>query len=334
MTNTETDIETPRMSTQIPANMMGVDVTIKRPSGRIQMKNAEVTATDDQGHAEQVEVGKGKVTKPCFIIDTPRDHQFWADVDETSREVDRVLRRFSANDVRRGFHLVPMFKTGQMLSAMRIVRQKRLDIVTDFTTNHWDEWISNLKSKFNGHFYLVEPKIPARESMRLRFDLSWTFNPLTPISAETLTFEELNDTDRRAIIDESNRMAQELVSQRANSIYEQVFGEVLAACHSVSAGAFESGKRRFGAITELIDMLDRLRNFKDICSNPEILKHASNASQLLATINDISMINAHEGQNRVTEAIKVAFAPLGESIKKMLDEVIPGGGRAVRRVGV
>jgi len=112
-------------------------------------------------------------------------------------------------------------------------------------------------------------------------------------------------------------MSQQLVEGRAKIIFEEVFGSVNAKCAEIAAGALESGKRKFGAITELVEVLDRLRNFSEF-ANPEIIRHADATLEVLRQVTDISAVNANEGQNLVSAAIRTAVLPLGTAIQAML----------------
>jgi len=278
-----------------------------------------VQAANDHGVQERLDTKK--VSKPNFIIDAPEDHAFWGQVDETARNAERAIKLFSAPDSRRSFHLVPMSKGGDLIAHLRNIRHQRIDLVIDFARNHWEEYIANLRAKFPAHFYLLEPQLFKREELVEKFDMLWTLHPLTPIDPSRMKFSDINAADRAAIIEESNRMAQRLVQQRATAIYEEVFGTMLRQCDDIARGALATGKRKFGGITELIDGLQRMQNFREFCNDPAIIQHADNAISLLSGITDISQVNANEGRNPVTQAIQTAFRPLGQAIDRMMKDV-------------
>src|SRR5450759_1314718 len=93
-----------------------------------------------------------------------------------------VLRRYSVSDAKRGFHLVPGTKASEFLREMVILRAERLELARQLRDDY-GTWIENLRHKFNGHFHLVLPKLPARYSLMERFDVTWVPMPLTPMSA-------------------------------------------------------------------------------------------------------------------------------------------------------
>lgn len=313
----------------IAANIAGVDIVIRRPSGKYQIKDVGVEATDETGNREKLDTTK--VTRPCFIIDGKNDHPLWADLDENEHQLKRILARFSVSDARRGFHLVPMTKVGPMLAALREKRHERLDLARKLA-DVWDsEVIPKLRGKYNGHYYLLAPNLPSPISLVERFDTFWTLHPLTPLNAADLRFDQINSADQQDIINESNNMAAHLIKSRAKVIYEQVFGTLLGKCDEIAAGAMQSGKRKFGAITELVDLLARLKTFHEFAT-PEVLAKADQALSLISGIGSINEVNANEGQNQVTAAITAAFRPLGDSIDRMLRDTMPQAGRARRNV--
>lgn len=298
----------------IAANMCGVDLIVRRPSGRVMVKKVEVSAADENGQRENLDLKK--VTAPQFITDTKDDHEMWYQIDENARLFDSTLICFSVNDARRGFHLVPMSKVGALIAKLSDLRAQRQAMVQALA-NDYETWKSNLRRKFNGHFYLVEPRLPTRDSLLEKFDVSWTLQPLTPIDPTHLRFDQMNDSDRQRIIDESNSMAKQLVEARSKIIFDEVFGSVLSKCDEIAQGAMETGKRKFGSIAELVEILERLRNFGE-WSNPDIIAHATANLDLLRNITDISLVNANNGQNQVAAAIKMAMKPLGAAITAMI----------------
>ena len=312
--NPTTDSSTPDFHAVIAANMCGVDLTVKRPSGRFQIRKVEVTADDEFGHREALDLKK--VTAPQFITDSRADHELWFAIDENARAFDSTLICFSVNDARRGFHLVPMSKVGALIAKLSELRAQRQALVKALADDY-ETWKTNLRHKFNGHFYLLEPRLPDRHLLLEKFDVTWTLQPLTPIDPTHLRFDQMNATDRQRIIDESNAMAQQLVQARTKVIFDEVFGSVMTKCAEIAHGAMETGKRKFGSITELVEILERLRNFGEF-ANPEILASADRTLAVLREITDITVVNANEGQNQVAAAIKTAMQPLGEAIERML----------------
>ena len=333
------------MGPKIAANMAGVRVTVRRPGGKYKIKNASVMAADEHGKQETIE-GK-KITKPGFITDTKADHPIWERIDDNTKKFTSLLKTYSvpeclkASDAgedddeglstgSKGFYLVPMGVTGNLTQELFKLKEERKHLAEELK-NDYDTWIANLRAKFNGQFHLLLPALPRRESLRRKFAVSWGFQPLTPIDPASMKFSDINDHDRQQIIADSNKMAQELIQQRARAIYDEAFGSVLDSCDKIVAGSLETGKRKFAAITEIIESLNRLKNFSE-WANPEVVARADDALKVLTGISDISEINQNEGQNQVTRAIVAAMKPLGDSVDRMLRTALPGSGRANREI--
>jgi hypothetical protein len=176
------------------------------------------------------------------------------------------------------------------------------------------------------------PRMPNPDLLLEKFDVTWSLNPLTPINPAHLRFDELNAVDKQAIIDESNRMAQDLVKTRAQAIYDLIFGEFLQKCDDIVQGSFESGNRKFSDIEVLIFQLERLKNFSEF-GTPAMAQHAENTLEVLRQVDgreDIGKFNHNKGKNQITAALKAAIKPLHEEIQAMYEATTPGSGRARR----
>jgi len=306
--------------------MCGVDVVIKRPSGSIRIPGVKVMAVNETGEDIQVR----KTTTPGFIIDEKTDHPLWGELDANQADIGAIVERFSINDARRGFHLVPMSRTGNLLAELRQKRQERLDLVSRLKSpQEWEILLLNLRRKYPDHFHLLQPRMPNPELLLEKFDVTWSLNPLTPIDPNTLNFNSINDIDRQAIIDESNRMAKSLVKSRAQSIYDLIFGEFLSKCDAIVAGSFETGNRKFSDVETLVSQLERLRNFSEF-GTAAMAAHADNTLQVLRQIGGPTEVNANGGQNQVTAALKAAITPLQQELQAMYRAATPGSGRTGR----
>ena len=58
-----------QLGPKIAANMCGVDLVVRRPSGKYQIKNVEVMAANEDGSQERL-VDNKKITRPSFITTT------------------------------------------------------------------------------------------------------------------------------------------------------------------------------------------------------------------------------------------------------------------------
>lgn len=311
----------------VAAGMAGIDLVIRRPTGRVQISGTEVQATNDAGVGEVID--QKKITKPSAKIDQHGDHPCWEKLDANAARFNIILSQFSVSDARRGFHIVPMSKLGAMLAAFSAARAERLALAEEFRAG-WTVFIENLRLKFNGHFHLVLPKLPNPDSLLEKFDAQWTIHPLTPMDPSKFNYKDMTPDQVQAIVTESNNMAKSLIASRAKVMYDEVFGVALDKCTEIATGAMETGARKFGSITELVNVLERLKNFEEF-GNPEIIAHANATLELLSGIEDINEVNRNKGQNQVTAAIKAATVPLATAIKTMMD-ARRGGSKARRAV--
>ena len=315
----------------IAIGMCGVDAVVKRPSGSVKIPGVQVSAMARNGETMTI----AKTTKPGFIFDDKEDHEIWSLLDLNQRAIEGTIEKFSINDARRGFHLVPMSKTGNLLAELRRLRRERLELVEQLKSPvEWQRLLDNLRVKYPDHFHLLKPLMPNPDTLLEKFDVTWTLNPLTPVDPAALDYNNMNEHDKQQIIDESNRMAQSLVKARASAIYDDVFNAFLKKCDEIIAGSFESGMRKFSDVEVLVAQVERLRNFAEFGGNPEVMtQHATNVLSVLGGItnkDDIGKINSNKGNNAITKALKAAMEPIGEEIRSMYAQTAPGSGKARR----
>jgi len=195
----------------IAVNMCGVDVVVRRPSGAVKIPGVKVMAITESGASEEVR----KTTTPGFIIDEKGDHPLWGAIDDNQRKSKRSSRNTALTT-----------HVGDSTCADEQDRQPSGGTSAPDVRNDWNSSASSsarkhgtrcwpICGKIPDHFHLLMPRMPTPTCSWKRFDVTWSLNPLTPINPAHLRFDELNAVDKQAIIDESNRMAQDLVKTRA-----------------------------------------------------------------------------------------------------------------------
>ena len=319
---------------QIAAGMCGIDLIVKRPTGRVKVrKNVEVKALDAHGSEEQLTAKQA--TRPHLIIDGADAHPAWAQLDENARKFDTLVRVSSVNDARRGFHLIPMSRAGKFVtdaSALRVERKGLAEWLA--SAPQYAVWMDNLKKRFNGHFYLLTGKFPTPEELVEKFDVAWTIHPLTPINPGSIDFKHLNDEDRMAIVTESTKMVKDLAMCRAQAIFDEVFGQVLGKCQEITSGKYFKGTRKFGAIEEIVALLERMLNFQEFAQDPTVIDHANKMLGMFKEVTDISDLNKNKGKNQITAAITEATKPFEAVLAAMLKAHRPGSGKSARLIDV
>lgn len=312
--------DTTELAGKIAQNMWVVQVTIKRPGGSYKIKGAEV-------RAENMRVEK--TTRPGFIVDEPSDHPAWFEIDELGRQIEAAVTRYSINDRRRkGFHLVPASKTGKLYQELRDLRVQRLTKVEGLRDDY-NTWVSNLRSKYPNHFHLLEPLLPAPHQLMEKFDVMFSAEELTPVTGEKLKFENIDEAEKQDLVAQVNRVAEQQVKALAKAVYDDVFGAMLKECDDIAKGALQTGLRKMGGITELVDMLERLKNFGEFATR-DVLARTDVALEQLKSIGSIDQLNEKKGKNELAQAITASFKPLGEALTKAMKEASPTGGRARR----
>jgi hypothetical protein len=283
------------------------------------------THNNDDGSGKEGGRKRRKVTRPCWVID---DYHLFKAIDKNGRAVESTVNRYTAGDFRKGDHLVSMSAIGKLLSELTKLRDERKAIVAHLASDEgWNAFKAWIAKKFPNHFEQIYKKLPLQQTLQSRFDVEWTFRPLTPLNAEDLDLNNLTHEDKMRVIEQSNKMLQDITKQQVGNLMNTVFGEVLGLCEQINDGSLESGKRKSGALTEILDLLDRINNFKEFAT-PDILKNVEKAKGVVQKVS-ITQLNT---ESSVQESIKLAMNTLGQSLKTLGELNTPGTGKASRSI--
>lgn len=296
---------------QLSGALCLLKLTVRAPAGRIQLNNFKLEATDST-NKEFIEVAKGQTTSPKWKID---QHELWGKLKANWTELTHLRNRYTVSDAIEGQYLLSMMKAGEFLNEMLKLRNERHELAEQMAAVWESEVVPAMKSKIGDeHFELhVRPKLPSPLSLIDRFDVDYCLYPLSPLTGDDLDLSQLAPRDAKQLIGEVNDRAKTMIMDRFSSIADTVMGEVLALCEEIGEGGLETGKRKSGALNEIITILERVQNFEEFAS-PEVLKKAEVALKAVSGIT-ITHINTDIGNTR--ENIRKAFQPLASAVKKL-----------------
>jgi uncharacterized protein with HEPN domain len=120
-------------------------------------------------------------------------------------------------------------------------------------------------------------------------------------------------------------MCEDKAREQLDAVMSNVFGEVADVCEQINLGSLESGTRRPEAITNLLNVLDRVQNFAQF-ADEEVLRRVAEARSAVAGVS-ISDLNKNSS---IQQAVKAAFAPLGEAVRQLQEDA--SSGRVRRRI--
>ena len=312
---------------RITENLCSVYVTIHRPAGR-PMAEALEMETRNARDGTAVRVDADKTTGTHWKIDV---HPLWRQIDANRRLIENTLFRFSASDSIKGDHLVSVFKVAEMINAMRVLREDRIRLAAEIEEK-WDtEVVPAIQREFPDVFWQIEPRLPKRGDIRHRFGVEWVIRPLTTINPEHLDLRSLSQDDAARVISQTQDVMREVVVQRFQSMFDQIFGEIMDLCRQINEGAFENGRSRPVLLDDLLIMLERVSNFSAFAT-PEVLQATQNARNVINT--QIGTADQLARNQALQQALRTTMAPVLATIREMEINQMPGGGRAGRSISI
>ncbi len=308
------------MGPAISQNLVSVYVTIHRPAARPQAEKVDIQTVSDQDSSVNVKVDKKQITSPCWKIDV---HPLWRQIDENARWIAALLFRFSASDQMRGDHLVSVSKVGEMLMQLRRLRESRLELAQEMKDKWESEIIPSIQKAFPDVFHQILPRLPNKDSLRDRFGVNWVIRPLTTVNPEDLDLRNLSDEEAQKVIEQTQQIAKDLAVQRFNSVFNSIFGEIQKVCEEVEKGAFDGNRRGDGALTDMLNILDRVNNFTAFAP-AEMLQTIRRARDQISNMH-INDLNHDPNTKRV---IKSLMAPIATAIEE-LNRSLPSRGARI-----
>ena len=211
----------------------------------------------------------------------------------------------------------------------------------------FSEIIPGLHDHFGTQFYQVRPGLPAGpDDLHHRYEvICQPPLPLTPISPDQMDITSLSPEDRNRFIRGQQDLVNQMFQQRFASVFDTVLGSLNDLAMDVMYGPIDpatgrrtgkstimSGRRRTGAVEEMLSLLDRAVAFKDVTRlTPDMLALLNNARRQLhgLTYQDL---NQNQGDNPATQAIKQSMTELGVAVQRLM--ATNHGGRARRSIAI
>jgi hypothetical protein len=315
------------VKSEMAANLVLLSFSVRRPTGRVMVKNAEVNVgTDD--NSEKVTIGdKKKMTNPQWRADI---HPGWAALEKNATRIESILNRYSVSDVRRGNRLISGGAIGQCLSELAEARNERKQITLTMLYDVWEsEVIPGIVDAFPQHHKQILHSFIPKGRLVDACDVDWQIQPLTPLNPEQLDLTKLNTDDRLKVVKQSNEMIQKAANSQVELIVNKVAGDVVALCDEINSGTLETGRKKSGFLPDMLAMLERLTHFQQFM-NPQVLAAAKIASEKIKGFS-YKQLNAMPS---VQQAIKEIMQPLGDSLKSLQADYAAGTGPAVMKRSV
>ena len=319
---TQTEIEALKMGQEIKASLCAVYVSVKRPTGRIRIDSAVIEAPNTDGELQTIKSKyiSGKNVRYDF-------NQMWMAIDDNEKEIRRLVTRMTAHNLQRGTYMMSMVSVGSFILTLKQLREDRLELV-DQMNNNWEAILEEIREEYPDHHHLFIDKIPMPD--RTRFDVYHEVYPLGTLSPDDLDLSNLTQVERDQVIEDTRQAADEMFKNRLQGVYDGVFGAVMEICEDVEKRGFESGKRRQGAVTNILDVLERARNFAQF-ANPDTMEAINSAFNVMNGLK-IQELNSNIGG--VQEKLRATFASVRGEVERLRETYEAGSSRSVRTADV
>jgi hypothetical protein len=311
----------------LKANLVLLELTIKRPSGRAKSDKDKVKVEAQAQYGGTTEVGAKRMTRPSWIYDT---HHLWGRLDANAREIGELMKFYAVNDKSgddkvAGSYMVSMYKMGELLQQLEAKKQERDRLAQELADKWESEAIPQLQTENPEHFFQIRPLLPSPDTFVDKFAVRWTLRRLAPMSDAEVDVSQLSPTDAEEVRRSIKKMCEDKAREQLDAVMSNVFGEVADVCEQINLGSLESGTRRPEAITNLLNVLDRVQNFAQF-ADEEVLRRVAEARSAVAGVS-ISDLNKNSS---IQQAVKAAFAPLGEAVRQLQEDA--SSGRVRRRI--
>ena len=304
---------------EISGSLCAVYVSIRRPSGSIKLKEAVIEAPT--ALKELKEITSTHITTQGIRYDF---NEMWDALDDNENDIRRLVRRTTAQNLQRGTYMMSMLSVGEFVLTLQQLREDRMVLVSMLRDN-WEKVLDEVREEFPDHHHLFLEKIPT--PVDHKFEVTWEIYPLGTLDADDLDLTNLSEAEKQRVIQDTKEKADELFTNRLQNVFDGVFGAIMDICKEIELGKFETGRRRQGAITNIMDVLHRAKSFSQF-ADAKSLAAIESAYKVVETI-QVQDLNSSTGDVRVQ--LKDAFAGVREQVERLREGYEAGSSRAQRR---
>ncbi len=296
---------------------------VSRPSCRPQIKGGKMEVNEHEVKAKDRTAGNYKIDK----------HEIWSKLDRNETEARHVLHMYSVNSADIGVNFVPEKHAAKVRLELNRCTDRRNELIQWFV-DHYDEVLTKLRDDCVGPDKMVAdhqtfdadilPAIPAKHALPDRLKMVHTMTCIAPANNEKIGVFELDDAEQAEIIEQNRSEYEGQVKNMMQLVGTQMAAEILKTLEQYTTTTnekgklrLEGGKRRTGALNDLMDLFSRLKNFDDYIK-PDVLERVRHAEAVVEEQCgwDIGKVNS---STTVQSQIKVALQPLQTALQGMID---------------
>lgn len=296
------------------AKLCLMNMSIKAPSGsRGAPESFKTESKNDEG--EFVVVNKKAATAAKWRIS---QHPLWKQLSQNKAAMINLRALYTVPDVSNGCYLIPKLKVAHFTMEMTKLEDERKELANEMMQKWESEVIPAMESAIGpGLFSLhVRGRLFKKHTIPERFAVSYDFMPLSPLSGDDIDFSDLTTHDAAKYSDMITEKAKAAVLDRFRLVADCILDETLTLCEEIGSGSLETGKKKGGSITQILDILERVQNFHEFASE-EVLDRVKLAHYAMQGVSIKQMNNP---KSRTRDDIKAVFAPLADAIRNTQQE--------------
>lgn len=315
----ETEVSTRREGEEIKAEVVLIELTIRRPSGTIMTDKNKVAAVaqTEGGDEVRVETGskrtKQKMTRPQWRYDF---HHLWSKIDAQERRARDIVKFYGVGDVIDGNYLVSMFKVAELGRKLDEQRIERLALAEELRNVWTTEAIPQLQKEYGDLYFQIEKKLPDPTTFKETFTMEWQPRRVAPMDPDNVDMSSLPAEEveklRKNIIDMAERRSKEQVELIIDGMFEDAL-EI--ADEIVDQDSLSTGSKTQASINRITTALDRVLNFPQFADDA-VLERIRNAKSRLDGLKP-TRLNASK---QLQSALKSDFEDLRHAILDLKTE--------------
>jgi hypothetical protein len=314
----------PTMGKEIRAGLCSIYVSVSRPDGMLRVRTGNLEIGDRE---VDLEAGKSLITRNRARYDF---HPLWSEIDATEREIRRLVKISSVNNLQRGTYMMPMLLLPEFYLKLDALIEKRYKYV-DRLIDHWDTSvfpkIAEAYEKIqNGKAIYDDIKDRIAKPTRGQFEVAQESYPLSNLTTADMDLSKLTQEERRKILTKTNEATEQLFKNRMQALFDGVFGEIAKICDDIAKGGFDGNREKPGAYRDIMDALQRAHNFRQY-ADAGMLDKLDAATKTMQEITPEALAK-NIGNTRAI--LKQAFVPLKGAVAELREAYVPGESRGAR----
>ena len=296
----------------LKAGLALLEICVPGPTGYVAIPQSKVTVADVKNSID-VEIDKANRTSPKVLLNGPG----WKALARNHSAAYRSIDEHSVSTKRGIMRIVPMSVVPKLITRLIGLRGERLTLAKELAARYEEEVVAPLRKRLPNYEEALKT-FDRPEKLAAAFDILWQVYPLTPVTPDEFDLSQLNDADRRQIIDQTNAQ----ISKQSGSLAESLVSSLVGGVHKAIAEILDkqklsSGRVQQGTFTDVMTALNLLDNFSSVVNVKEVVDNSKKIRELLQT----TSVQAINKSSEIQEQLKAVLSGFRTQVTGVAQEM-------------